>query len=175
VDRLWAPWRSHYVTEAVKSDSGCIFCQKLHDTRDEENLVLARTDRCFVLMNLYPYNNGHLLIAPHRHVGEMEEMDGDELRELMEVTRWMVRVLRRAMNPHGFNIGINVGRVAGAGIPGHFHIHIVPRWDGDTNFMPVLGETKVISEGLEHTYRKIRQAMRDEEDEARAAREGHRE
>lgn len=166
MDRLWAPWRAQYITQAGDPDPGCIFCQKLNDTHDEENLVLTRTDRCLVLMNLYPYNNGHLLVAPQRHVGELEAMNGDELRELMEVTRWMVRVLRRAMRPHGFNIGINVGRVAGAGIPGHLHIHIVPRWDGDTNFMPVLGEAKVISEDLAQTYRKIRQAMLEEEQEA---------
>lgn len=162
MDKLWAPWRSVYVTSAAgEPDPDCIFCAKLNDdpARDEENLLLARTDRCFVLMNLYPYNNGHLLVAPHRHVGDITALDDAEMLELFQVTRRMVEVLRRAFNPDGFNMGINVGRVAGAGIPGHFHIHIVPRWNGDTNFMPVLGDVKVISEGLEMTYRKIKQAM----------------
>lgn len=162
MDRLWAPWRSSYVTGAIEPDPGCIFCQKLNDTRDAENYVLARTERCFVILNLYPYNNGHLLVAPRRHVGDILDLTGEEMRELMEVTAWMVRLERRAMRPHGFNVGINLGRVAGAGIPGHFHIHIVPRWDGDTSFMPVLGDVKVISEALEDTYRKLKRAMEED-------------
>ncbi|MBO8128292.1 MAG: HIT domain-containing protein [Peptococcaceae bacterium] len=169
MDRLWAPWRSKYVTSAAKTaDPECIFCQKFNDNheKDAENLVLARTERCFVLMNLYPYNNGHLLVAPQRHVGDMTELAQDEMTELFEVTSWMLTVLRRAFNPDGFNVGINVGRVAGAGIPGHFHIHIVPRWNGDTNFMPVLGDVKVISESLDDTYRKLKAAMEEVRSEA---------
>ncbi|MDA8096720.1 MAG: HIT domain-containing protein [Desulforudis sp.] len=165
MDKLWAPWRSVYVTSAASEpDPECIFCHKLNDdpARDAENLLIVRTEQCFVLMNLYPYNNGHLLVAPRRHVGDIENLEGPEMLELFEVTRWMVKILRRAFNPDGFNIGINVGRVAGAGIPGHFHIHIVPRWNGDTNFMPVLGDVKVISERLEATYTKIQKAMEEE-------------
>jgi ATP adenylyltransferase len=168
LDKLWAPWRSRYVTGAAKDPNPeCIFCQKLHDdeSRDVENHLLVRTERCFVILNLFPYNNGHLLIAPNRHAGDIEELAADEMLELFEVTRWMVQVLRRAFNPDGFNIGINVGRVAGAGIPGHFHIHIVPRWNGDTNFMPVLGDVKVISEGLDDTYHKLRAAIAEVESE----------
>ncbi|MEW6727403.1 MAG: HIT domain-containing protein [Bacillota bacterium] len=165
MDRLWAPWRSKYVTSAIEPDPECIFCQKFKDSRDQQNYVLARTERCFVLLNLYPYNNGHLLIAPQRHVGEMDDLSGEELQELFEVTRWMARLLRRAMKPDGFNIGINVGRVAGAGIPGHFHIHIVPRWNGDVNFMPVFGDVKVISESLDDSYCKLKEAMRQEREE----------
>jgi ATP adenylyltransferase len=165
MDKLWAPWRSRYVASAAKDpDPECIFCDKLQADagRDPENYLLVRTERCFVILNLYPYNNGHLLVAPKRHVGDIEELTADEKLELFEVTGWMVRVLRRAFSPDGFNIGINVGRVAGAGIPGHFHIHIVPRWNGDTNFMPVLGDVKVISEGLDDTYRKLRAALEEE-------------
>lgn len=162
MERLWAPWRSHYVTGAIEVEPGCIFCQKLNDTRDAANYVLARTERCFVLLNLYPYNNGHLLVAPKRHVADITELTGAEMQELMDVTAWMVRLERRAMRPHGFNIGVNLGRVAGAGIPGHFHIHIVPRWDGDTSFMPVLGDVKVISEALEDTYAKLKRAMEED-------------
>lgn len=164
MDKLWAPWRSRYVTGAAKDpDPDCIFCEKLHGDpgRDAENYLLTRTRHCFVILNLYPYNNGHLLVAPQRHVGDMEELAAEEMLELFEVKRWMVEVLRRAFSPDGFNIGINVGRVAGAGIPGHFHIHIVPRWNGDTNFMPVLGDVKVISEGLDDTYRKLRAAIEE--------------
>jgi len=162
LERLWAPWRARYVTGAIDADPGCIFCQKLNDTRDAANYVLVRTERCFVLLNLYPYNNGHLLVAPKRHVADITDLTGAEMQELMEVTAWMVRLERRAMRPHGFNVGVNLGRVAGAGIPGHFHIHIVPRWDGDTSFMPVLGEVKVISEALEDTYAKLKRAVQED-------------
>jgi ATP adenylyltransferase len=110
------------------------------------------------MMNLYPYNNGHLLIAPKRHVGKIEEINEDEMTELFKMTQKMIKVLR-VFKPEGFNVGANLGRVAGAGVPGHFHIHIVPRWNGDTNFMPVLGETKVISESLEETYKKIKESL----------------
>ncbi|ACA60364.1 HIT family protein [Candidatus Desulforudis audaxviator] len=164
MDKLWAPWRSRYVTGAAKDPNPeCIFCQKLHDDpkRDAPNYLLTRTENCFVILNLFPYNNGHLLVAPKRHVGDIEELAAEEMLELFEVTRWMVEVLRRAFQPDGFNIGINVGRVAGAGIPGHFHIHIVPRWNGDTNFMPVLGDVKVISEALDDSYRKLRAGLEE--------------
>jgi len=110
------------------------------------------------MMNLYPYNNGHLLIAPKRHVGKIEEINEAEMTELFKMTQKMIKVLR-AFKPEGFNVGANLGRVAGAGVPGHFHIHIVPRWNGDTNFMPVIGETKVISESLEETYKKIKESL----------------
>ncbi|MHB1043682.1 MAG: HIT family protein [Eubacteriales bacterium] len=157
MEQIWAPWRTVY----IGSDHGgkCIFCEKLESERDRENLLLMRGDKTFVIMNLYPYNNGHLLIAPKRHVGEIEELTEEEMMELFKVTQKMVRVLR-VFNPEGFNVGINIGRIAGAGVPGHFHIHVVPRWGGDTNFMPVFGDVRVISESLEVTYNKLMESMK---------------
>lgn len=160
MERLWAPWRTVYIGK--DHGSVCIFCDKLNSDKDVENLVLYRGDKTFVLMNLYPYNNGHLLIAPKRHVGDITDLEQDEVLELGLVTQKMTRVLRTAFNPEGFNIGVNLGKIAGAGVPGHFHIHIVPRWGGDTNFMPVIGDVRVISEGLELTYKKLTEAMEKE-------------
>ena len=156
MEQIWAPWRTVYIGKSHGGD--CIFCQKLNSDQDRANLLLTRGDKTFVIMNLYPYNNGHLLIAPKRHVGEIEDLTGEEMLELFQVTQKMVKVLR-AFNPEGFNVGINIGRIAGAGVPGHFHIHVVPRWGGDTNFMPVFGDVKVISESLEVTYQKLMDEM----------------
>ncbi|MBE3588886.1 MAG: HIT domain-containing protein [Thermoanaerobacteraceae bacterium] len=157
MERLWAPWRTEYIGKD-KGDE-CIFCEKLASTEDEANYLLLRGEKTFVILNLYPYNNGHLLIAPKRHVGELMDLSEEELLELGQMTRRMVSLLRSAFNPDGFNIGVNLGKVAGAGIPGHFHIHVVPRWNGDNNFMPVLGDVRVISEGLDTTYRKLKEAL----------------
>lgn len=160
MENLWAPWRSVYIG---KEHSGCIFCEKLNSDQDHENLVIHRGKTVFVIMNLYPYNNGHLLVAPKRHVGDITDLTDEELLEMHKMTQFMVKVLRTAFgNPHGFNIGINLGQVAGAGVPGHLHIHIVPRWNGDVNFMAVIGDTRVISEGLEQTYQKIKGALAKE-------------
>ncbi|HHW43223.1 HIT domain-containing protein [Desulfofundulus thermobenzoicus] len=157
MERLWAPWRTEYIGK--DKGEGCIFCEKLASTEDEANYLLLRGEKTFVILNLYPYNNGHLLIAPKRHVGELLDLSEEELLELGQMTRRMVSLLRSAFNPDGFNIGVNLGKVAGAGIPGHFHIHVVPRWNGDNNFMPVLGDVRVISEGLDTTYRKLKEAL----------------
>ncbi len=163
MDRIWAPWRTAYIGK--DHGSGCIFCEKLESDKDLENYVLYRGDKTFVMMNLYPYNNGHLLIAPKRHVGDLTDLEKDEILELGLVTQRMVRLLRAAFNPEGFNAGVNLGKIAGAGVPGHFHIHVVPRWGGDTNFMPVIGDVRVISEGLDLTYRKLAEAMDKEKDQ----------
>ncbi|MHB8917394.1 MAG: HIT family protein [Desulfocucumaceae bacterium] len=158
MERIWAPWRTVYVGK--DHGSSCIFCDKLNSDRDAENYVLCRGDKTFVLLNLYPYNNGHLLIAPKRHVGDLSDLEKDEMLELGLVTQDMVRLLRSAFNPEGFNVGVNLGKIAGAGVPGHFHIHVVPRWGGDTNFMPVIGDVRVISEGLDLTYKKLTEAKK---------------
>ena len=134
------------------SDDGCIFCDRLADGQG----VLLRRDRTFVLLNAFPYNSGHLMVAPQRHVGDPAALEGAESHELIDVSFLAVEVLRRAMHPHGFNMGINLGQVAGAGVPGHLHVHVVPRWGGDTNFMPVVGETKVLPELLADTESKLR-------------------
>jgi len=156
LDCIWAPWRSVYI--GGKHEEGCVFCEKIKSDNDEANLVLLRGDKIVVLLNLYPYNNGHLLVMPKRHVADMEELTVEEMNEFMLVIQKMVKVLK-VFQPQGFNIGANLGRIAGAGIPGHIHFHIVPRWNGDTNFMPVIGNTKVISESLEVTYKKLKESL----------------
>ncbi|MBO8137236.1 MAG: HIT domain-containing protein [Desulfotomaculum sp.] len=163
MERIWAPWRTVYIGKDRGSE--CIFCEKLNSTADEENYVLLRGEKTFVILNLYPYNNGHLLVAPKRHVGDITELDNEESLELFQMTQKMVAVLRKAFNPDGFNAGVNLGKIAGAGIPGHFHIHIVPRWGGDTNFMPVIGDVRVISEGLDLTYKKLKAALEEYENQ----------
>lgn len=160
MERLWAPWRAVYVSKSADRPE-CIFCAKLQDNRDEENLLLLRREHAFVLMNLYPYNNGHLLVAPNRHVGDVTELTPEEWLEIFTLTKDMVEILRRVMRPDGFNIGINLGKVAGAGIPEHFHVHIVPRWEGDTSFMTVFGEVRVIPEALSDTYAKLKKALEE--------------
>lgn len=158
--RLWAPWRMAYINGLNKSE-GCIFCEKPESTEDRQNLILHRGKKAFVLMNLYPYNNGHLMIAPYKHTGDFLELDDEELLEIMQLSQMSMKVLEKAMNPGGFNTGFNIGKAAGAGIDAHLHFHIVPRWLGDTNFMPVVGEMKVISEHLEVTYDKLLQLFKD--------------
>jgi ATP adenylyltransferase len=154
MERLWSPWRSQYVTSSG-ADTECIFCEQLEEGGDESGvLYIGRT--IFVLLNAYPYNSGHVMVAPTRHVGATRDLDGEESHELMDVTLATVGVLEEALGPHGFNVGMNLGRVAGAGVPGHLHVHVVPRWGGDTNFMPVVGETKVLPEMLEDTRAKLR-------------------
>ncbi|MFN2491112.1 MAG: HIT domain-containing protein [Actinomycetota bacterium] len=155
MERLWSPWRSQYVSTAGDGD-GCIFCDALEREDDAELGVLYRTRRVFVILNAFPYNTGHLMVAPTRHVGATDALADDESHELMDVTFTSVRLLREAMKPHGFNLGMNLGEIAGAGVPGHLHMHIVPRWGGDTNFMPVVGETKVLPEMLADTEGKLR-------------------
>jgi ATP adenylyltransferase len=157
LDCIWAPWRSVYV--GGSHEGGCVFCQKLQSDEDEANLVLLRGDKTIVLMNLYPYNNGHLLIMPKRHVADIENLITEEAAELFLMTQKMVKVLR-VFNPEGFNVGVNIGKAAGAGVPGHFHIHVVPRWGGDTNFMPVIGNVRVISESLDVTFKKLKESLK---------------
>jgi ATP adenylyltransferase len=153
-DNLWAPWRMPYI-RALGDKEGCFICQKLTPIAsgdDDEAMVLWRTARSIVILNRFPYNNGHLLIAPVRHIAELEQADE---RELLELTRLIIesqKALRLAIEPHGFNVGMNFGRCAGAGLPGHLHIHVVPRWQGDTNFMSVCSETKVISQSLSELF-----------------------
>jgi ATP adenylyltransferase len=144
-----------YVSTAGE-DEKCIFCELLDSDDDERVHVLYRGERIFVVLNAFPYNTGHLMVAPLRHLGELHDLEEAESTELMSVTSRAVDVLAEALAPHGFNLGINLGRVAGAGIPGHLHMHVVPRWGGDTNYMTVVGETKVLPETLEDTYAKLR-------------------
>jgi len=139
---------------------GCFFCRKVKEKKDKENLILYKGEHVFVVMNRYPYNNGHLMIAPKRHYLGLEKLDDKESKELFDSLRASIKVLKACFRPHGFNIGINIGRVGGAG-EDHVHLHVVPRWAGDTNFMPVLGETKVVPEYLEKTYQRLHSAFSD--------------
>ncbi|GAB6274388.1 MAG: HIT domain-containing protein [Peptococcaceae bacterium] len=160
MNRLWAPWRSEYVGK--ESPSGCIFCAKLQDNNsDEDNYVLLRAGKVFVMLNLYPYTNGHLLVIPKRHVGELTALEQEEAFEIFQLTQKFVQTLKLVFKPEGFNIGANLGKVAGAGVPDHFHVHIVPRWQGDTNFMTAINNTRVISEELKVTYRKLKETIKN--------------
>ncbi len=154
--RLWSPWRMEYIVS--KKGEGCIFCDKVAENDDQANYILHRGKTCYVMLNLYPYNNGHLMVSPYRHVPSLEQLQEDELTEMMLLVNRSIQALRRAMRPDGFNIGVNIGKAAGAGIEEHVHIHIVPRWEADTNFMPVLSQTRVIPELLDDTYRKLKAA-----------------
>lgn len=158
--RLWAPWRMEYILGERTGE--CFFCAKAKENKDRENYILYRGQRCFIMLNIYPYNNGHLMIAPYQHAASLEDLDEETLTELMFLVNKGLRLLRRVLNPQGFNIGINLGKAAGAGIEEHVHIHIVPRWEGDTNFMPVFAGTKVIPELLDGTYEKLMAALEKE-------------
>lgn len=153
MEYLWAPWRIEYIQKP--SESGCILCQKPGESSDEANLILYRGRHNFMMMNAFPYNPGHLMIAPYRHIADIEDLTSEEAKEHFDIIKRGLGLLKEVMKPAGFNIGSNVGKIAGAGIAEHLHTHIVPRWQGDTNFMPVLSETKVVSEGLSATYRKL--------------------
>ena len=162
MDRLWAPWRLQYVVQAkdqASDASGCFVCRDLQGPPSEESLLVWRDDVCCCILNRFPYNNGHLLVAPNRHVGDIHELRSDELLGCMECVRRMMKALDSILNPDGYNVGLNLGRVAGAGLPGHLHWHVVPRWNGDTNFMPVLADAKVLVQSLEELYRQLRQAL----------------
>ena len=156
MERLWAPWREAYITAPKHEKQGCIFCDKPRTECDEEAYILYRAPRTFVMLNTFPYNPGHLMVAPVRHVGELTELTEEELVDAGRLQQRAVQALRDAMNPQGFNVGMNLGRVAGAGVPGHLHWHVVPRWNGDTNFMPVTGHTRVLPESLDDTYKKLK-------------------
>jgi ATP adenylyltransferase len=148
--KIWAPWRVEYI-RSVKS-KGCIFCQKPVENKDAQNSILFRGKTSFVMLNNYPYNPGHLMVAPFRHLATLDDLTDEELFEFFDLVRRSARAINEAYKPEGFNIGINLGRVAGAGVEGHVHTHVVPRWNGDTNFMPVLSDTKVLPEALASTY-----------------------
>ncbi len=150
MDRLWAPWRIGYVLSEKSED--CIFCDKPSAGDDAAELILNRGELSYVLMNAYPYNNGHLLVVPYEHVPDVLSVSEEQLVDMMRLTRRAIEATQRAMRPDGFNVGFNVGRVAGAGIEEHVHLHIVPRWAGDTNFMPVLGDTRVVPQSLRECY-----------------------
>jgi ATP adenylyltransferase len=156
--KLWAPWRLEYIINA-QYEEDCIFCTKPKESTDKENLIVYRSQHCFVILNKYPYNNGHVMVVPYLHTSDLTSLTDDVLLNIQQVIQLTIKALNRSMKPHGINVGINLGRTAGAGIDEHLHYHLVPRWDGDTNFMPILAETKVISEGLAESWEKLRRAF----------------
>ena len=159
MENLWAPWRMTYILDEDKSGE-CIFCQAC-DGKGADDLVLGVGSKCLVMMNKFPYNNGHLLVAPLRHVASLNDLDETELCNLLSTVNLGVKALKAVMNPEGYNVGLNLGRVAGAGIEEHLHFHIVPRWGGDTNFMTVFGDVRVIPEHIEATCAKLRPYFSD--------------
>lgn len=160
-ERLWRPWRMGYVSQVEEKREGeCIFCSKPASGDDRANLILHRGRTCFIIMNLYPYNTGHIMVSPYRHVAELEELSGEELDELMGLAVLAVRAIKRAMRPQGFNLGMNLGKSAGAGYDEHLHLHVVPRWQGDANFMPVLAGSKVMPETVEDNYLRLQESLR---------------
>jgi ATP adenylyltransferase len=163
MEKLWAPWRSKYIESLSGKDSenGCIFCDAAeYDVDDIDNLLVHKSKFTFTLLNLYPYNNGHLMVIPFRHIGNFSDLTNDEGSEIITELQFAQSALTEISKPQGFNIGANLGRVSGAGIDEHIHFHIVPRWNGDTNFMPVVGEVKVISQDLKDTKIKLLEAYK---------------
>jgi ATP adenylyltransferase len=154
MERLWTPWRMTYI--GASQPAGCFLCAKTAEDRDQENLIVYRSALGFVLLNLYPYNTGHLMVAPFLHTADLAGLPADVGADLLALTQRSVAALTEEYRPDGFNIGMNLGRLAGAGVPDHLHVHVVPRWGGDTNFMPVTADTKVLPESLDQTYRRLR-------------------
>jgi ATP adenylyltransferase len=163
MERLYAPWRMAYVDQpdkdaAPSSPTGCIFCDKAAQSDDTGNLIVYRGVSAFVLLNLFPYNNGHVMVAPYRHTASLDDLDDAATLEMLTLAKEAQAALQAAFHPEGYNLGMNLGKAAGAGIADHLHLHIVPRWNGDTNFMPVLGEVKVLPDALQSSADKIRNA-----------------
>jgi ATP adenylyltransferase len=157
MERIWAPWRIRYIDQAKEGkEEGCFLCDKPKEDRDTENYILHRGQKNFVILNSYPYNPGHLMVAPYRHVDSPEKLTDEERREHYELVTRSLGVLREVFKPGGFNVGMNLGRVAGAGVDDHIHTHIVPRWGGDTNFMPVMADVRVLPQALAESYEKLR-------------------
>jgi len=152
--KIWAPWRSKFIYSRKRK--GCIFCIADKSKDNDDHFVIKKTKLSFMMLNIFPYNNGHIMIAPKAHKGDLKALSGNELKDLMILLRDATALLDKTLKPHGYNIGINLGKKAGAGFPGHLHIHIVPRWEGDTNFMPVVAETKIISESLHSLYKRLK-------------------
>jgi ATP adenylyltransferase len=149
MDKLWAPWRVKYITKIVKEQKGCVFCRIYKQKKDTKNLIVIRAKHSYAVLNLFPYNNGHMLILPNRHVNDLRKLKKEEREDLMDLLQTVQTLLDKTLKPGGYNVGLNLGRIAGAGFPGHLHFHVVPRWKGDVNFMPVTASTKVISQSLQ--------------------------
>lgn len=161
MEKLWSPWRSQYIEsfKDTKDDEACIFCEAANTgAEDKDSLIVYNNKKSFTVLNLFPYNSGHLMVVPCRHISELLELTEEESLEIMQMIKLSMKALNLIMKPHGFNVGMNIGKAAGAGIDSHIHFHILPRWNGDTNFMPALGEVKVISQDLYNTKGKLIEA-----------------
>jgi ATP adenylyltransferase len=158
MNRIWAPWRIGFILKG-ESMSECFLCKYPKEAKDEENLILFRGKCNFIILNAFPYNSGHLMVAPYRHVGNLEDLTDAESKEHFELTRLSIKLLKNVFKPSGFNTGMNLGKTAGAGVADHLHTHIVPRWQGDSNFMPVISDTKVLPESLPMTYKRLKDAL----------------
>lgn len=159
MDKLWAPWRMRYIKK-IYTRRKCIFCEALKSKNPKKHFLLLKTPHSMALLNIFPYNNGHLMVAPKKHTGDLGKLSPKELVDVMNTVSKMIILLKRILKPDGFNIGMNIGKSAGAGITSHLHIHIVPRWIGDTNFITVCSDTKIISQGLEELYSQIKKCLR---------------
>ena len=169
--RLWSPWRSQYIATFAREPRrnrsvsrrrrDCVLCTAARARKDERKLVLWRGKHCFIIMNRYPYNSGHIMVVPYKHASSLTRLADDEHLEILHAIQRSLKALESTVSPHGFNIGVNLGRASGAGIDDHVHYHVVPRWSGDTNFMPVFADVKVISEDMKRTWRRLRKAMKD--------------
>ena len=162
MDKLWSPWRSKYIDSfkpGADKEQGCLFCRIASENKDKENYLLHRSEYSFIIMNLYPYNSGHLMVVPNKHTDTLNSFGNEENIDFMNMINLGCEILKDSIVPHGFNVGVNIGKVSGAGIEEHVHFHIVPRWNGDTNFMPVLNEVKVVSEMMDETYKKLRLSL----------------
>lgn len=158
MERIWSPWRSKYIKtfSNKKQDSECFICNAINSkNKDKEFLIVTRRKKCIVIMNKYPYNSGHILICPLRHISKFEDFETDEMLDIMTTSQEIIAVMKELFNPHGFNLGLNVGQSAGAGLPGHLHFHVVPRWNGDANFTATIAETKFFANSLEDTRKKL--------------------
>jgi ATP adenylyltransferase len=155
---IWAPWREGFILG--KKEKGCIFCRRIRRRKDKTDLILYRGKKNFVILNRYPYTSGHLMVVPNRHIAELAGLTPEESAEMMGLAAKSIRAMKKTMQPEGFNLGMNLGRAAGAGVAGHLHLHVVPRWAGDANFMPVVGKTKVFSVGLQKIYDLLYPHMR---------------
>jgi len=154
MDKLWAPWRSKYIY--LRKGKRCIFCGNRTEASSRKKYILDRSGHSFSMLNLYPYNNGHVMVAPYRHVKTLELLSSGELMDLMNMVNKTKKDLDRKLKPHGYNIGLNLGKVSGAGFAGHVHVHVVPRWEGDTNFMPIVADAKIVSESLDAMHKLLR-------------------
>ena len=158
MEKLWAPWREKFIL--CEKQPGCFLCRTAREKQDKKNYILYRGKKCFVILNRYPYNTGHLMVAPFRHVGKLEDLKEDEADEFLKITQFCIKAIKKGMRPQGINLGMNLGKVSGAGVADHLHLHVVPRWLGDTNFMPVVAKTKVVSMSLSNVYRILKREMK---------------